>query len=158
MKSKVSTGTPAGGAARFGADQVEVRYREWLEEKARGGMAFTVEQRRWLDAIKDHIASSLAIEPDDFEDVPFNRWGGLGVCTGRSARIWTRCWRREGAARRRIDFDLNDAPPSHGPGEALGRGRGHGLVARVERRPAPEAESADRVAWPGMMPPEHRAR
>ena len=31
-----------------------------------------------LDAIKDHIASSLRIERDDFEDVPFNQWGGLG--------------------------------------------------------------------------------
>ncbi|MCY3809571.1 MAG: DEAD/DEAH box helicase family protein [Gemmatimonadetes bacterium] len=60
------------------ADQVDARYREWLEEKARGGIEFTTEQRRWLDAIKDHIASSLAIEREDFEDVPFNQWGGLG--------------------------------------------------------------------------------
>ena len=40
--------------------------------------AFTAPQRQWLDAIKDHIASSLQIEPDDFEDVPFNQLGGLG--------------------------------------------------------------------------------
>ena len=60
------------------ADQVEARYRAWLEEKARGGLEFTAEQRQWLDAIKDHIASSLVIERDDFEDVPFNQWGGLG--------------------------------------------------------------------------------
>lgn len=60
------------------AEQVEARYRAWLEEKARGGQEFTAEQRRWLDAIKNHIASSLAIERQDFEDVPFNRWGGLG--------------------------------------------------------------------------------
>ena len=44
------------------ADQVEARYRAWLEEKARGGQVFTAVQRRWLDAIKDHIASSLLIE------------------------------------------------------------------------------------------------
>ena len=60
------------------AEQVEVRYRAWLKEKARGGQDFTAEQRRWLDAIKNHIASSLAIEREDFEDVPFNQWGGLG--------------------------------------------------------------------------------
>ena len=60
------------------AEQVEARYRAWLEEKARGGQEFTDEQRRWLDAIKNHIASSLAIERHDFEDVPFNQWGGLG--------------------------------------------------------------------------------
>ena len=60
------------------ADQVEARYQAWLEEKARRGQEFTAEQRRWLDAIKDHIASSLAIEREDFQDVPFNQWGGLG--------------------------------------------------------------------------------
>ena len=60
------------------ADQVEARYRAWLKEKARGGQEFTAEQRQWLDAIKDHIASSLVIEREDFEDVPFNQWGGLG--------------------------------------------------------------------------------
>ena len=31
-----------------------------------------------LDAIKDHIASSLSIEQDDLNDVPFNQIGGLG--------------------------------------------------------------------------------
>ena len=60
------------------ADQVEARYRTWLEEKARSGQKFTDAQRQWLDAIKDHIASSLRIEREDFEDVPFNQWGGLG--------------------------------------------------------------------------------
>ena len=47
-------------------------------EKENVGETFTPAQRKWLDAIKDHIASSLRIEPDDFEDVPFNQWGGLG--------------------------------------------------------------------------------
>ena len=60
------------------ADQVEERYRAWLEEKADGGQEFTPEQRQWLDAIKDHIASSLVIEQEDFDVVPFNQWGGLG--------------------------------------------------------------------------------
>ena len=40
--------------------------------------AFTSDQKKWLDAIKDHIASSLAIEQDDLEEVPFNTIGGLG--------------------------------------------------------------------------------
>ena len=60
------------------AEQVEARYREWLAEKEHVGQSFTANQLRWLDAIKDHIASSLRIERDDFEDVPFNQWGGLG--------------------------------------------------------------------------------
>ena len=63
------------------AEQVNVRYREWLAEKEYVGQSFTAGQLKWLDAIKDHIAFSLRIEPHDFDDVPFNRWGGLaGVC------------------------------------------------------------------------------
>lgn len=57
---------------------VEERYQEWLGEKEKAGVTFTVDQRKWLDAIKDHIASSLAIEQDDLEEVPFNTIGGLG--------------------------------------------------------------------------------
>jgi len=57
---------------------VEERYREWLGEKENAGVTFTVDQKKWLDAIKDHIASSLAIEQDDLEEVPFNTIGGLG--------------------------------------------------------------------------------
>ena len=57
---------------------VESRYQEWLTEKAAQGLTFTADQRRWLDAIKDHIANSLAIEQDDLEEVPFNTIGGLG--------------------------------------------------------------------------------
>lgn len=57
---------------------VEERYHAWLAEKKLAGVTFTVDQRRWLDAIKDHIAASLAIEQDDLEEVPFNTIGGLG--------------------------------------------------------------------------------
>jgi type I restriction enzyme R subunit len=57
---------------------VEQRYQEWIAEKAAQGVQFTTDQRRWLDAIKDHIGSSLAIEQDDLEEVPFNTIGGLG--------------------------------------------------------------------------------
>ena len=57
---------------------VEERYQEWLGEKGKAGITFTADQKKWLDAIKDHIASSLAIEQDDLEEVPFNTIGGLG--------------------------------------------------------------------------------
>ena len=57
---------------------VDERYAEWLAEKESAGVTFTADQRKWLDAIKDHIASSLAIEQDDLEEVPFNTIGGLG--------------------------------------------------------------------------------
>lgn len=60
----------------FGAT-VDERYQKWLADQANAGATFTAEQRRWLDAIKDHIARCLTIEPDDFQDVPFNQIGGL---------------------------------------------------------------------------------
>jgi type I restriction enzyme R subunit len=57
---------------------VAERYAQWIAEKEAGGVTFTEDQRKWLEAIRDHIASSLAIEPDDLEEVPFNTIGGLG--------------------------------------------------------------------------------
>ena len=57
---------------------VEERYQQWITEKQSAGLVFTLDQRRWLDAIKNHIAASLEIERDDLEEVPFNTIGGLG--------------------------------------------------------------------------------
>jgi type I restriction enzyme R subunit len=57
---------------------VEERYQQWMTDKQRAGVTFTDDQRAWLDAIKDHIAASLNIEQDDFDDLPFNAIGGLG--------------------------------------------------------------------------------
>jgi type I restriction enzyme, R subunit len=57
---------------------VEERYQAWLVEQSAAGAAFTSEQRKWLDAIKDHVAASLSIDSDDLSDVPFNQMGGLG--------------------------------------------------------------------------------
>lgn len=57
---------------------VQERYERWMAEKQSAGVVFTPDQRKWLDAIKDHIAASLNIEQDDLEEVPFNTIGGLG--------------------------------------------------------------------------------
>ena len=60
---------------------VGVAVRELLAKQQRlesGGGEFTEEQMQWLVAIKDHIASSLMIERDDFEYAPFNQFGGIG--------------------------------------------------------------------------------
>ena len=43
-----------------------------------GSRAFTADQRAWLNLIRDHIATSLSIEPDDFDYAPFSQRGGLG--------------------------------------------------------------------------------
>jgi type I restriction enzyme R subunit len=60
------------------SEEVEANYNAWLAEKEKAGVRFTAEERQWLDAIKNHIAQSLAIEQSDFDEVPFNRMGGLG--------------------------------------------------------------------------------
>jgi type I restriction enzyme R subunit len=56
------------------AEVIEVRYQEWLAEQA----PFLPDQQAWLDAIKNHIATSLSIEQDDFVETPFAQMGGLG--------------------------------------------------------------------------------
>ena len=60
------------------AATVEERYEAWISEQEASGAAFTPEQRRWLDAIRDHVATALRIERDDFDDPPLNQLGGLG--------------------------------------------------------------------------------
>jgi len=60
------------------AEKVEERFEQWIAHQESNGTLFTAEQREWLVAIKDHIASSYGIERDDFDDVPFNQRGGLG--------------------------------------------------------------------------------
>ncbi len=60
------------------ADSVSKRFSEWLMDKAKSGSVFTPEQLTWLNLIRDHIATSLSIEADDFDYSPFSQQGGLG--------------------------------------------------------------------------------
>jgi len=57
---------------------VQERYEAWLAEQTHAGRTFSPDQQRWLDAIKDHVATSLTIEAEDLDEVPFNQIGGLG--------------------------------------------------------------------------------
>jgi type I restriction enzyme R subunit len=59
-------------------DAAFARFEKWLVEQETKGRKFTDEQRRWLTAIRDHIAASVSIEPEDLELSPFSEWGGLG--------------------------------------------------------------------------------
>jgi type I restriction enzyme R subunit len=56
---------------------VNQRFEKWIEEQESTGVSFTQEQKEWLLMIKNHIASSVTIEMDDFENVPFNQKGGM---------------------------------------------------------------------------------
>jgi len=59
-------------------EEVDARFAAWLGTQRSAGVEFGPDQMRWLEAIRDHIASSLAVEPEDLELDPFSRWGGLG--------------------------------------------------------------------------------
>ena len=60
------------------AEQVEQRFRGWLDAQEIAGRTFTDEQRQWLEDIKDHIAGSVSIEMGDLELPPFAQRGRLG--------------------------------------------------------------------------------
>jgi len=53
------------------------RFAQWLAEQEKNGRKFSNEQRQWLEAIRDHIATSLEIDLDDFDLTPFAGEGGL---------------------------------------------------------------------------------
>lgn len=58
-------------------EELSERYQDWLKERD-GEKNFTVEQREWLDRIAEHIATSLVIEPGDFETGWFSQHGSIG--------------------------------------------------------------------------------
>ena len=60
------------------AERVEERFRGWLGMQETAGRDFTDEQRQWLEAIKDHIAGSVSINPGDLQYAPFAQRGGIG--------------------------------------------------------------------------------
>ena len=59
------------------ADGVHERFRGWLAMQETAGRAFTPEQVRWLETIRDHIAGSVSMGMSDFQYAPFNQQGGL---------------------------------------------------------------------------------
>ena len=58
------------------AKTVNERFEHWLSLQEESGRTFTSEQTEWLKMIKDHVATSLRIEMDDFELAPFYEKGG----------------------------------------------------------------------------------
>ncbi|WP_205085306.1 type I restriction-modification enzyme R subunit C-terminal domain-containing protein [Photorhabdus khanii] len=60
------------------AEEVDSRFKKWIfRHNANRATIFSKEQTQWLRMIKDHIASSCAIERDDFDYSPFADQGGL---------------------------------------------------------------------------------
>ncbi len=58
------------------AEIVDHKFEGWLAEQEKQEKKFTPEQLEWLNMIKEHIATSLTIGIEDFENVPFNQKGG----------------------------------------------------------------------------------
>ncbi len=59
-------------------ERVAANYKAWLAQQVSAGKAFTPEQQRWLEMIRDHVAANLGVTLEDFELAPFSRQGGLG--------------------------------------------------------------------------------
>jgi type I restriction enzyme, R subunit len=59
------------------ADVVKLRFDLWLHDQQSNGHKFTADQTRWLEMVRDHIATSMTIEREDFDLEPFRQEGGL---------------------------------------------------------------------------------
>jgi type I restriction enzyme R subunit len=59
-------------------DKVREQFQAWLSEQEQLGATFTDEQMQWLHQVAEHIATSLEINTDDFDYIPFSEHGGLG--------------------------------------------------------------------------------
>ena len=61
------------------SDRVRWNFQNWiLKRHAGAGEKFSEEQMLWLRMIRDHLATSVAIERDNLELAPFDTHGGLG--------------------------------------------------------------------------------
>ncbi len=60
------------------AERVNYNFQQWTFRRNAGAVHFTEEQMAWLRLVKEHIATSLSIEPDDLDLSPFDCRGGLG--------------------------------------------------------------------------------
>ncbi len=60
------------------SERVNYNFQQWSFRRNAGAVHFTDEQMDWLRLIKDHIAASLSVVPEDLDLSPFDRKGGLG--------------------------------------------------------------------------------
>jgi len=57
-------------------ETIDKRFEDWLAQQESIGRKFSDEQLEWLSMIKEHVATSLTIEMEDFEYAPFHDKGG----------------------------------------------------------------------------------
>ncbi|WP_117213005.1 DEAD/DEAH box helicase family protein [Allorhizocola rhizosphaerae] len=56
---------------------IEEQFQGWLLRQRQAGANFTMDQVWWLERIKDAVAVSIEITPDDLEGAPFTERGGI---------------------------------------------------------------------------------
>ncbi|MDR0500898.1 MAG: DEAD/DEAH box helicase family protein [Coriobacteriales bacterium] len=66
------------GELRLFADEVNLRFRDWMLAKNAGHGQFTEAQTEWLRMVRDFIATSMSITVDDLDYTPFDAHGGRG--------------------------------------------------------------------------------
>ncbi|MGP9805927.1 type I restriction endonuclease subunit R [Paracoccus sp. NSM] len=60
-------------------DRVRRNFQNWVLRRHSGaGEKFSDPQMAWLRMIRDHVATSIRIEPEDLDFAPFDAQGGLG--------------------------------------------------------------------------------
>jgi type I restriction enzyme R subunit len=59
-------------------ERVRARFENWMAQQDNRGRRFTPEQRRWLEMMRDHIATSLEMTVEDLDYAPFAEEGGRG--------------------------------------------------------------------------------
>ena len=55
------------------ADRENYNFMQWTLRKNAGAVHFSEEQMEWLRLIKEHIITSLSVEPSDLDLTPFDR-------------------------------------------------------------------------------------
>jgi type I restriction enzyme R subunit len=70
-------------------EQVRARFASWIAQQENRGRAFTAEQHRWLEMMRDHIATSLEMTVEDLDYAPFAEAGGRG----KAAQVFGRALR-----------------------------------------------------------------
>ena len=66
------------------SEHVRERFDHWLVQQRTAGRNFTPEQVRWLEMIRDHIATSVEMTVEDLDYAPFAEEGGRG----RAAQVF----------------------------------------------------------------------
>jgi len=59
-------------------EHVRERFEQWMAQQRGHGRAFTLEQFRWLEMMRDHVATSLEMTVEDLDYAPFAEAGGRG--------------------------------------------------------------------------------